>query len=124
MDNFVADEIRSNPGREPLRKVYVSLKTWISNNYNIPFTPISKTIIIIYAHEIFTVVGAVWKLEHRKTMLDMLESLRTCANKRYRRDLEGVAAYREAFLDSIYDCPEAKGLETVERELTAEENER
>lgn len=117
LDDFVNDEIKNNPGRQPLRKVYVSLKIWI-NNHQIPFVPITRNVLVCYAHEIFTSPGASWKLEHRKTMLDMLESLRMCANKPYGLALENIPKYREAFLNSVYDYPEAKALEMVDRDLT------
>lgn len=123
LDRFVADEIKNNPARDPLRKVYESLKTWIAN-YQIPITPMPKNIIVSYAHEIFTAPGAGWKLDHRRTMLGMLESLRICANRPYKRDLHGVSAFREAFFTSVYEFPEAKALEAVDRDLTLDEDER
>lgn len=112
----MANEIRAKPSRTPLRQVKETLCVWTKNR-GLPVVPIAATTVFLYAHNIFVGQKAIWKRELRMSMLEVLQELRSIANKVYENDFRGIPQYRNAFLDSMLDTPEARALLTVSRDL-------
>lgn len=119
----MANEVRENPGRAPLRKAKQKFSSWIAR-HGLPPAPISRNTVYIYAHELFVLGDANWEQEHRLSTLKMLEELRANANKAYEQEFGGNSLYREAFLESILDTPEARALLTIDRDLAMDSDDK
>lgn len=122
LEDYVAKEIE-NPARRALAEVHKQFSAWLKIQ-RLPMVPISAAIIYLYAHQVFVEPKANWKHEYRMQMLTMLAELRTVANKGYESDFRGNVTWRKAFLDPIFDTPEVRALETVDRDLGEESENR
>lgn len=116
LEDYVANKIREDSTKAPLRQVQESFCAW-AKSQGLPIVPISANSIFQYAHHLFVDGKANWIHEYRLTMLKMLGKIRTVANGCYENDLRGNPRWRKAFLAPIFDTPEARALETVDRDL-------